>query len=194
MESGPRRGSGRSSVAPPGNTSWSGSGRRGRRAGWGSSTPAGTGVSDRYPYSTRPLRQTQHLFVISGKYVRPTRKRGTSGAATGTNLPRAAALGCSTMARAEEAGVQSTRDPFLEFQYAGQRVVGLARMPIYTSHLAGVAAHDHRHVPATPPHGGLIDQQHPATVHRLRDAGWRPARRLLGRIPLWRTSVKLIWR
>ncbi len=67
--SGPRRGSGRSSVAPPENASLAGSGRRGRRAGWGSSTPAAAGVSDRYPYSTRPLGQAQHLFVILGKYL-----------------------------------------------------------------------------------------------------------------------------
>ena len=42
---------------------------RGRRAGWGSSTPTGAGVSDRYPYSTQPLRNSQHLFVPSGKYI-----------------------------------------------------------------------------------------------------------------------------
>ena len=54
-------------MAPPENASSSGSGRRGRRAGWGSSTPTAAGVSDRYPYSTRPLRQSQHLFVSLGK-------------------------------------------------------------------------------------------------------------------------------
>ena len=77
--SGLRRGSGRSSVAPPGNASLSGSGRRGRRAGWGSSTPTAAGVSDRYPYSTRPLRQWQHPFGISGKYLSILEDAGDTG-------------------------------------------------------------------------------------------------------------------